>query len=98
MGYYIEAPLQYVRAKAEYLLNAKGAQKITQPDSVEHHEAVGKAVIGVVSNGLFDAAAYIYNDRELQAFTDPSDSRPKVWLLMDRDEAVALSGFRDFRT
>lgn len=42
-------------------------------------------LVCVVENGpIFDAAAYCYSEREFQNFNDPSDPRPKTWLIVPR--------------
>ena len=42
----------------------------------------------LVDNGLFTAAAIATDDREMQAFTQPSDLRPKIWYLVPKDILV----------
>ena len=43
----------------------------------------------VCINGPFDAAAWCYNQREVDDFTDQSDRRPKVWLWYPHAETLA---------
>ena len=45
----------------------------------------------MVQNGLFDAAGICYDENEFKAFTaDPSDTRPKDLLTLDKDTALRL--------
>lgn len=37
-------------------------------------------LICVVDNGLFEAAAYVEDERELIRFRDDGTNRPKVWM------------------
>lgn len=48
-----------------------------------------EGLVCVVANGPFDAAAYAYNKAEMEAFQDPSDERPKVWLRHPRAKELA---------
>lgn len=68
--------------KVEFL-KADGAEVISKPDSS------GEDIVLVVSNGLFEAAAYIYNQREYDHFTDPSDDRKKTWLKYPSAKDIA---------
>lgn len=43
----------------------------------------------VAINGPFDAAAWCYNQREVDDFSDPSDRRLKVWLWYPHAETLA---------
>ena len=91
MGFYIEtgSPL----GKANALVEKFGAEVIPQPTSFSEVPE-GKGLISVVNNqGMFEAAGYCYNEREFEAFTHPTDTRPKTWLLMDKDIAEKESGF-----
>lgn len=46
------------------------------------------AVVCVVDNGPFEAAAYCYSLDEFQAFSRPEDSRPKKWIAIQDVEKV----------
>ena len=52
---------------------------------------VGWVLVCVAENGGFDAAAVIYDEEELAAFTRPDDRRSRTWLLMPRDEVVRMN-------
>jgi hypothetical protein len=89
MGYYIEVPQNL--HKAEQIINMYNAIQLpSAPHSVS--QLPNMAVICVVENGLFDAACYCYNDREIAAFADPNDHRRKTWLGMSKPLAKKLTG------
>lgn len=69
MGYYIETPMN--KGKAEYLVREYGAEEIEAFDWSDVPE--DKALICVVDNGPFEAAAVAYSEREFQAFAAPDD-------------------------
>ena len=45
----------------------------------------------LVDNGPFTAAAVAYSERELEAFTQPTDFRPKQWFYVSREAVRAVS-------
>jgi hypothetical protein len=69
--------------KLEGLLE-RGCVVIRQP-SLDECMTCGPdmAMICVIDNGLFDAAAYIDSRYDYEGCTDPQDLRPKTWLLAD---------------
>lgn len=89
MGRYIQGP---ALGKAGYLQDRFAAVEVAKPDSLSEFED-DRALVVVVSNGPFEAAAYVYSEGELQEFARPLDTRPKTWLLMDKKVAEAESGF-----
>lgn len=64
---------------------AENAEEVSFPPSTSPYN--GKYVVCLVNNGPFNAAALAYDDRELAAFTDPGDRRPKKWFLVNKDQA-----------
>ena len=52
--------------------------------------AAGGALICVVDMGDYEAPGYIITEIELATWTDPADTRPRTWLLMDRAMADRL--------
>jgi len=88
MGYYIDGP---AKGKAVFIKGKYGADIISTP--AVFNVPAGKALICVVDNGPFEAAAYCFNVREFKAFSDHADPRPKKWLLMDRSKAEELTGY-----
>lgn len=92
MGYYIETPEN--QSKAKQLCELHSAETSPVPGSLAEI-AEDKALICVISNGRFDAAALVYSDRELRDFQEPGDNRPRTWLLMDKALAHRLAGYED---
>ena len=91
MGFYIEGP---VRGKAQFLRDNYSASLWKSKDAPEWEEIDNsEAIICVVDNGIFEAAGYCYNPRELEAFARP-DGRLKAWLLMDKQKAEELTGYK----
>ena len=90
MGYYIQTGNAW--GKAFDLVTDHEAVEVPQPANFSNipHD---KALICVVDNGPFDAAGYCFDSREFEAFTEPDDTRPKTWLLMDKEEAERISNF-----
>lgn len=87
MGYYIQT--EQPKNKAAAIRQELGALDIT-PDEAEFFlkEQMGGAIICVVDNGPFEAAAYCYNIDEFRAFNSPDDPRPKTWLLVENEDKV----------
>lgn len=83
MGYYIPN---------NQSMTAYGAEQVIQPSSYADIPS-DKACICAVDNGLFKAYGYIFSQGELDAFTQPSDGRPKEWYYMDKAEAEELCGY-----
>ena len=92
MGYYIEVP--EVKGKAQQIVDIHGAELLERVPLSVGDVPEDKAIICVVDNGPFEAAAFAYNDMELREFARP-DPRPKAWLLMDRAKACELTGYKD---
>lgn len=88
MGYYIEGP---ARGKGGFIKMMYSGMTIEQPKSFSEIPA-DKALIVVVDSGMFEAAGYAFDEREFKEFTDPSDTRPKIFILMDKELAERLSG------
>ena len=91
MGYYIETGSAH--GKAQAIVNEHGARIVTLPEA-EKALKEGKGVVCAVFNGAFDAAAFIYSEREMEDFSWGGDRRPKQWLVMDRALAEKLSGYK----
>jgi hypothetical protein len=92
MGYYINTGHNV--GKAEWLIVNEGAMELMDvPTSLSELPTELNGLICVVNNGPFEAAGFIYNDRELEAFSDPSDYRDKRWLVLPLERAKELSGY-----
>lgn len=89
MGYYIEVPQH--KGKAQQIIDLHGARWSPDVPSFKDIKE-DEAIICVVDNGPFEAAAFVYNEDELAEFARP-DGRPKYWLIMDRAKAEELTGY-----
>ena len=90
MGYYIQVPQN--KNKADQIAKVYGGEVLIHTPKFEDTPP-GKALICVVDNGLFEAAAFCYNGDEFSAFSDPRDGRPKTWVVMAYDKACVLTGY-----
>lgn len=87
MGYYIETGT--TRNKANLILERLGGIVITQSEAENALTACRDcAVVCVVDNGLFEAAAYCHSPKEFQQFSRVDDDRPKTWLLIENKAEV----------
>lgn len=91
MGYYIQTGQSH--RKAAYIIENFGAREIEQPTSLFDVLAT-EAIICVVGNPGFEAAAFAYKESELAEFSIP-DGRPRTWLAMDKDKACELTGYKE---
>jgi hypothetical protein len=93
MGYYIETPV--LRDKAEWLRNNYNAALCQAPQSFDQIPA-DVALVVTVDNGMFEAAGYVYSEREIDSIVNApaaGDTRPRKFLLMDKDTVELLSGY-----
>jgi len=92
MGYYIQTNRNH--GKAEDIAKEYGG--FILPNAPKNYADIpaDKALIVVVDNGPFEAAAFAYDAEEFSVFTDREDDRPKQYVLIDREAAELASGFR----
>jgi hypothetical protein len=57
----------------------KNGELLIQPPNEIKSEKGGRVVLCLVDNFHFTALAVIYDDRELEEFTQSDDPRPKTW-------------------
>ena len=95
MGYYIE--VERPKGKAQQLADLHGATILPQRPEAFEDVPDTLALICVVDNGPFEAAALCYSREEFIEFadTDHGDRRPRQWLLMDKALAHQLVGYPD---
>lgn len=77
------------QGKAEELILHANAVLCSEPGSIASVPE-DKAIVCVVKNAFFDAAAFVYDEAELRAFTRPNDYRFKTWLTMDKEDVQEL--------
>lgn len=85
MGYYInqdsKGNLLPSKGKSTILV-ADGGERIPPPTEWK------EGLVCVVSNATFEAAAYAYDEAEMEAFLYP-DGRPKQWLQLAHAKQLA---------
>jgi len=86
MGYYVQTAQP--KNKVADIIRDLDAIEITKDEAELFVKEQMGAVICVVDNGHFEAAAYCYNLDEFRAFNDPSDDRAKTWLYVEDGDKV----------
>jgi hypothetical protein len=82
MGYYMNGFGEGNLRKAAALIDLHGAVRDLSPEFVNPNS--GKVSVCVVNNGMFDAVAIAHTKEEFNEFNEPSDSRAKMFLRVDR--------------
>lgn len=100
MGYYINQVGNSglpAKGKADELLKIVDCFELTLPPVKYSEIGPKEALICVVENGPFDAAALVYNEGEFNEFMVPDhgSQRPRRWILMDKKTAYSLAGYRE---
>lgn len=90
MGYYFNGSSNTGKA-AELVRNHGG--KIVNEQTALAALQDGQGVFCVVDNGMFEAAGFAFDADEFNAFTLPSDYRPKTFVVLDRKIAEMLSNY-----
>jgi hypothetical protein len=94
MGWYLETPRP--REKAAQLVKIHNARIVTCEQAEAFIEDGKKAVICVVQNPAFDAAAFCHSSEEFKHMNYAGDKRPKTWLVIDDREMVEnLTGYKE---
>ncbi len=70
------------REKVDALV-ADGATKVDSPTEWK------EGLVCVIDNGMFAAAGYAYNEREMQEFITSGPERPRQWLLYEHASELA---------
>jgi uncharacterized protein (DUF1330 family) len=94
VGYYIEVPEVFFN-KADKIIKIFDARLVAQEQAEAFVEDGAKAVICVVTNPNFEAAAFCYSPEEFKRFTYKEDPRPKAWLVIaDRPLIEEITGYK----
>lgn len=88
MGYYIQGPAS---GKAQYLVEQFAGKIVEQPHFFSDVPK-GEELVVVVDNGPFEAAAWAFSKREFEEFTDQSDARPKLFVLVPEEKLQSYFG------
>jgi hypothetical protein len=92
MGYYLQTG-QSLHGKAQIIADEHGGEIVDQATAEVAMSDPTKAVICVVNNGPFEAAAFAYDMAEFREFTRPDETRPQTFVVMDREIAKRESGY-----
>ena len=85
MGYYINPKNE---TKESWLV--KHGTRITGGSAHKLEEHGTLVPVCLVDNGIFTAAAIAYSKAECEAFSDPSDERPKKWWAVPRKAILSV--------
>lgn len=91
MGYYLKT--SGTHGKAQEIANRFGGEILPKPPASYAEIPEGLTLIVVVNNGLFEAAAFCYDEAEFRNFTHVSESRPRQYVLILRETAEAETGY-----
>lgn len=93
MGYYLETP--HPKDKVSQLIKMYNAREVRMEEALDAMFENKHAVICVVRNPHFDAAALCYSLPEFRRFNYVDDDRPRKWLIIeDRDLVDELTGYK----
>lgn len=96
MGFYLET--QRHTNKVEQLIKMYDAREVKMEEALDAIYDNKYAVICVVKNPNFEAAAFCYNLKEFRRFNYVKDDRPRRWLIIeDRNMVDDLSGYKHER-
>jgi hypothetical protein len=89
MGLYVNPP---DRSKEQWL--AENGEKISLKElkDFSFQKDPEHLPVCLVDNGPFTAAAVIFSNREREAFTNPTDDRPKYYFMVPTAKLKALPG------
>ena len=85
MGFYINPD----EPKEEWL--GKNGKAILKPEFPVDKDM---ALVCLVNNGPFAAAAIAYSRAEFKHFTSPDDGRPKTWFLVPKTKICEVSNIK----
>ena len=87
MGFYVNPPSM----EKEQFLEKYGERLNCAPN--EDFDFSGDFLpVCWIHNGSFSAAGIVYSVRELHAFSNPSDKRPKLWFLVKKEHLEEKAG------
>jgi hypothetical protein len=85
MGYYVNPP----DMSKEKFLESKGTRR--ESNFKWEETPTGNLPVVLLNNGYFTAAGVAYCEREFEAFTDPSDNRPKTIYTVAIEDLLPVS-------
>jgi len=92
MRYYIQTPGNH-HNKARIIAEQHGGTLLAKAPRTYADIPADKALVCVVDNGPFEAAAVAVDEGEFKVFTDPLEERPRQYVVIDKAKAYELSGY-----
>lgn len=89
MGRYFNLPEMTADEKC-FALIARGATRLDAPPAWPDVPD-GQALVCVGDRGVFQYAAYVYDEGEYQEFTSSEHTEPQHWFLLDKNAAEQLA-------
>lgn len=67
---------------------------INKSNTVFDSDKIGikNLMVCLMDNGLFTAAGVAFDEREVKAFSDPTDRRPKTWFVVKKADLKKVCG------
>lgn len=92
MGYYIDPPDM---SKEKWLI--ENAKPSTKSACEEWSDFSTEVPVVLVDNGFFTAAGIAYDEREVNAFTQPDDKRSKVYFTVEKTKLFGVNpSYKEF--
>jgi len=88
MTLYLDLP--HGTGKLAQLTSLAGTEILSAPPRGLDEVPTGKALICVADMGSYEAPGYIISEKDFANWTEPADSTPKTWLLIDQQVADEL--------
>lgn len=90
MGYYVNPEGKFKSGEKEKWLFANG-RAVPDGDLPAWEEiSKDKAMVCLINNGVFTAAAIAFKESEYHVFLTP-DGRPRIWFSVDREKLTTVS-------
>jgi hypothetical protein len=96
MGFYINTDDS--TGKVKWLVERANGKVVSLLEAKHAMKDPNLGVIVVIDNVMFEAAGFMFSQKEFETFTNPKDSRPKTYVVISRELAISLSGYKEIST
>lgn len=91
MGAYVNPK----KGEKEDWLRENGKQ-IPAIEAQNHKDFEENLLVTLLNNGPFTAAGICFDQRELNEFTKSSDTRPRMYFLVEKSKLLKVSNLKDY--